>query len=163
MTAVRSRHSAPRARAVAPSARSGAARPRSSARSLPQESTGPRLTVVAVPRTGWRRVLAGAVALLLLVMAASLFVQGERISIQERSDLLATKIARADERGRELRVQVATAESPERILDQAAAMGMVEPGPAAAVPAADPSAPVGGSAPVPGESPGPGRTGVGPG
>ncbi|MFZ4518790.1 MAG: hypothetical protein ACOYOP_10395 [Microthrixaceae bacterium] len=147
-TAARSRSTATRARGAAP-------RPRPAARSLPQESTGPRLAVVAAPRTGWRRLLAGAVVLLLAVMGGSVFVQGERISVQERSDRLATQIARADERGRELRVQVATAESPERILDQAAAMGMVEPGPAAAVPAAEPAAASSTAPPVP--------AGVGPG
>lgn len=141
-------------------ARSAAPRPRPAARSLPQESTGPRLAVAA-PRTGWRRLLAGAVALLLVVMGLSLFVQGERISIQERSDRLAARIARADERGRELRVQVATAESPERILDQAAAMGMVEPGPAAAVPAAEPEVSTKATTPVDGRPSGTVRNGAG--
>ena len=70
----------------------------------------------------------------LLTVTLVVFVQGERIQAQDRSDDLSARIERAADRQRSLRVQLAGAESPERILSAAADRGLVDPGPVAAVP-----------------------------
>lgn len=114
--------------------RRGPAR-RSPARPLPQESAGPRLRVVPPPERGWGPLVLFCVVAFLLTVAASVFVQGERIREQERSDQLNADIRRAEEQSRRLGVEVARAESPERILGEARSLGMVEPAPVAAVPA----------------------------
>jgi hypothetical protein len=72
-------------------------------------------------------------------LVVSVFIQGERIKTQERADKVAARTEQAQDRHRRLRVDVAEAESPVHILDAARGLGMVEPGPAAAVPA-DPGA-----------------------
>ena len=110
-------------------------RPVRSARPLPQESAGPQLRVAAGPETGWRSIMVCCVVAFFLTLVLAVAIQGERIRAQERSDRIASRTAVELERQRELRVSVAEAESPGRILEAARALGMVEPGPIAAVPA----------------------------
>jgi hypothetical protein len=133
MTAVRAR-SAPARPAPARAPR----RVEPSVRSLPQESTGPRLRVAQriAPELGWRTVLVCCAVGFFATLVASVAIQGERIQTQERADQIAARMEAAQERHRDLRVQVAEAESPGHVLDAARALGMVEPGPLAAVPAA---------------------------
>lgn len=108
-----------------------------------QEADRPRLRVVPPAERGWGPLVLFCVIAFLVTMAAAVFVQGERIRSQERSDELTTLIDRAGEQARRLRVDVATAESPERILGAARAQGMVDPGPVAAVPAVPLEGPAG--------------------
>ena len=70
-------------------------------------------------------------------LVVSVAIQGERIKTQERADLIAQRMEDAQVEHRDLRVQVAQAESPQEILEAARELGMVEPGPIAAVPAAE--------------------------
>ncbi len=63
-------------------------------------------------------------------------IQAQRIEAQHRIDQLDQQLVAAERRQRDLRVDVAIAESPERIMAEAAALGMVAP--AMVVPLASP-------------------------
>ena len=132
MTAVRAPRTAP-ARDGAP--RRAPRRVAPTARPLPQESAGPRLRVALRPETAWRTVLAVCVVAFFATLVLSVAIQGERITTQEQADRIEARMAAAQDRHRNLRVAVAQAESPSRILEAARGLGMVEPGPIAAVPA----------------------------
>jgi hypothetical protein len=150
MTAVRASNTAPArtaptrptrpARPSRPAARDGAPRraPRRvapTARPLPQESAGPRLRVAVRPETAWRTLFVACVVAFFATLILSVAIQGERITAQDQADRIEARMAAAQERHRNLRVTVAQAESPSRILEAARGLGMVEPGPIAAVPA----------------------------
>jgi hypothetical protein len=117
-------------------------------RPLPQESAGPRLTLLraagAAPELGWRSLLMCCAIGFFATMVASVAIQGARIQTQEQADHIASRMQVEQDRHRDLRVAVAQAESPGHILDAARGLGMVEPGPIAAVPA-DPAAAADGS------------------
>ncbi len=63
------------------------------------------------------------------MLAGSVTIQAQRIEAQHRIDRLDQKLVAADDLHRELRAEVAVAESPERIMGAAKDLGMVEPGP----------------------------------
>jgi cell division protein FtsL len=138
MTAVRApRPARPAARDTAP--RRAPRRVAPTARPLPQESAGPRLRVAVRPERAWRTMLVACGVLFFATLVLSVAIQGERIKAQEQADRIEARMAAATERHRDLRVAVAQAESPARILEAARSLGMVEPGPIAAVPAAVPT------------------------
>lgn len=119
-----------------------------SVRPLPQESAGPQLRLATDQRElGWRTLLTCCAVVFFATLVASVAIQGERIRTQERADDVAARTEEAQVRNRSLRVEVAQAESPQRILEAARALGMAEPGPIAAVPAAEttPAPPTGSS------------------
>ena len=91
--------------------------------------------------------MVGCVVGLFVALGLTVFVQGERIQAQRQADDLAASIERAQIQQRELRVDLAHAASPERVMSAARAAGMVDPGPVAAVA----SAPVVAPAPLPSE------------
>ena len=122
MTAVRSR-----ARPVRAPARGGVRASRTAVRSLPQETVGPRLAVHTRRRVGTRTILITSVALFFVILAGSVAIQAQRIEAQHRIDQLDQQLVDAERRQRDLRVDVAVAESPERIMAEAAALGMVAP------------------------------------
>ena len=62
------------------------------------------------------------------VLAGSVAIQAERIEGQHEIDRLEAETVAAVERNRALRSEVAVAESPARIMDEARALEMVEPG-----------------------------------
>jgi len=62
------------------------------------------------------------------VLAGSVAIQAQRIEGQHEIDRLESETVAAIERNRSLRSQVAVAESPARIMDEARALEMVEPG-----------------------------------
>ena len=136
-------HGSPRSRSSfhgSPRSRSSAREPQ--ARSLPQESTGPRLRLAVDRRElGWRTVLVCCAVGFFATLVVSVAIQGERIKTQERADLIAHRMEEAQVEHRDLRVQAAQAESPQQILEAARELGMVEPGPIAAVPAAETALP----------------------
>lgn len=115
MTRTRGASSAPRSRAVA--------------RSLPQEETGPRLRLHSRRRVSGRAVALWGAAFFFVVLAGSVAIQAQRIETQHRIDRVEAELQRADELNRRLRTDVAVAQSPERIIDAARALGMVDPGP----------------------------------
>jgi len=103
---------------------------------LQQRLDGPaQLRVAAGPETGWRSIMVCCVVAFFLTLVLAVAIQGKLIRAQERSDRIASRTAVELEPQRDLRVSVAEAESPGRILEAARALGMVEPGPIAAVPA----------------------------
>lgn len=104
-------------------------RSRTAARSLPQETTGPRLRVLPQRRVSGRALLGLSAALFFVVLAGSVTIQAQRIEAQHRMDQLDAEMLDAQDLHRELRAEVAVAESPERIMDAARELGMVEPGP----------------------------------
>jgi hypothetical protein len=63
------------------------------------------------------------------VLAGSVAIQAQRIESQHRIDRVQEELLQAERRNRELRADVAVAESPERIMAAANDLGMVEPGP----------------------------------
>ncbi len=67
------------------------------------------------------------VALFFVILAGSVTIQAQRIEAQHRIDQLDQQLVVAERRQRDLRVDVAVAESPERIMAEAAALGMVAP------------------------------------
>lgn len=98
-----------------------------------------RLVLPAAPRElGWRATIAVCVVCSIGALGVSVAVQGQRISLQEDADRIASRTAVARDRNRQLRIEVIQAESPEHILDAARKAGMVEPGPIAVIPAAVP-------------------------
>lgn len=68
-------------------------------------------------------------ALFFVVLAGSVAIQAQRIESQHRIDRVQEELVQAERRNRELRADVAVAESPERIMAAANELGMVEPGP----------------------------------
>jgi cell division protein FtsL len=98
--------------------------------------------VLEAPTAGWARRLAAVGAVVFAALVLAVAIQGERIRTQERYDAVRAELLRSDERNRDLRVAVAQAESPEVVLDAARDLGMVEPGPIVAVPAAPVGDPV---------------------
>ena len=62
------------------------------------------------------------------VLAGSVAIQAQRIEGQHEIDRIESETVAAIERNRSLRSQVAVAESPARIMDEARALEMVEPG-----------------------------------
>ncbi len=142
---------------AAPSATSRATRSRPAVRSLPQEVTGPRPRLSALPRrrTSARTVLAMGSALFFVLLAGSVTIQAQRIEAQHRIDQLDADLLVAREQQRRLRAEVAVAESPERVMVAADGLGMVQPAsvlpllpvlpepPADAVAPGEPSTPVG--------------------
>ena len=144
-TAARSARTAP---VPARSPRPGPGRPAASAprgrvkssrtavRSFPQESTGPRLAVHPRRWAGTRSKLLAGVLGFFVILAVMVTIQAQRIEAQHRIDQLDQQLVAAERRQRDLRVDVAIAESPERIMAEAAALGMVAP--AMVVPLASP-------------------------
>jgi cell division protein FtsL len=123
-----SRSSAARRPAAARST-STSTRSRTAVRSLPQETTGPRLRVLPRRRVSGRTLLGLSAALFFVVLAGSVTIQAQRIEAQHRIDQLDAELLDARDLHRELRAEVAVAESPERIMAAARELGMVEPGP----------------------------------
>lgn len=72
------------------------------------------------------------------ILAGAVAIQAQRIEAQHRIDELDQRLVVAEQRQRELRVDVAVAESPEQIMAKAAELGMVEP--AMVVPLSPPGA-----------------------
>jgi hypothetical protein len=68
-------------------------------------------------------------ALFFVVLAGAVTIQAQRIEAQHRIDALDARLLAADEQHRVLRAEVAVAASPERVMQAAAELGMVEPGP----------------------------------
>lgn len=68
-------------------------------------------------------------ALFFVVLAGSVAIQAQRIESQHRIDAVQEQLVQAERRNRELRADVAVAESPGRIMAAANELGMVEPGP----------------------------------
>ncbi len=129
----RSRPSTPsrsrRAPATATRSTARSTRSRAAVRSLPQETTGPRLRVLPRRRVSGRALLGLSAALFFVVLAGSVTIQAQRIEAQHRIDQLDVELLEAQDLHRELRADVAVAESPERIMAAARDLGMVEPGP----------------------------------
>ena len=109
-------------------ARSGANRSRAVVRPSPQEGTGPRLRVLSRRRLSLRATMLLGAVLFFGVLAGSVAIQAQRIEGQHEIDRLESETVAAIERNRSLRSQVAVAESPARIMDEARALEMVEPG-----------------------------------
>ena len=109
-------------------ARAGANRSRAVVRPSPQEGTGPRLRVLSRRRLSLRATMLLGAVLFFAVLAGSVAIQAERIEGQHEIDRLESETVAAIERNRSLRSQVAVAESPARIMDEARALEMVEPG-----------------------------------
>ena len=160
MSAVGTRRRSP----SSPSSQRGS---RAAGRSVPQESTGPRLRLVGAPKVSGRVVLAWGAALFFVVLAGSVAIQAQRIEAQHRLDRIDAELIAAREEQRQLRAEVAVAESPSQVMQAARGLGMVDPGPVVplsprpvdppAIPAAPPVPPdaVAGSA-APAASTGPG-------
>lgn len=104
-------------------------RSRAAVRPLPQETTGPRLRVHPRRRVSGRALLGVGAAMFFVLLAGSVTIQAQRIEAQHRIDRLDQRLIAADDQHRELRADVAIAESPQRIMGAAAELGMVEPGP----------------------------------
>ncbi len=104
-------------------------RSRAAVRSLPQETTGPRLRVHPHRRVSGRALLGVGAALFFVLLAGSVTIQAQRIEAQHRIDGLDERLIAADDLHRQLRAEVAVAESPARVMEAAAELGMVEPGP----------------------------------
>lgn len=138
----------------------------STVRPLPQESAGPRLSLVRVARhrqdIGWRAVVLLCIVGTFAALVASVAIQGQRIALQEDADRIAAHMVEEQDRNRDLRIEVVQAESPQHVLEAARASGLVEPGPIAVVPAAIPGPvdPQGGTAPA-SASPGPKQAAAG--
>jgi hypothetical protein len=108
---------------------SGSTRSRTAARSLPQETTGPRLRVLPQRRVSGRALLGLSAALFFVVLAGAVTIQAQRIQAQHDIDQLDSALLEADELHRVLRAEAAVAASPERVMRAAEELGMVEPGP----------------------------------
>ncbi len=92
------------------------------------------------------------VALFFGVLAGSVAIQAQRIEGQHEIDRLESETVAAVELNRALRSRVAVAESPARIMDEARALQMVEPGtPVPLVTAGAPAEPDGAAPDVPPE------------
>lgn len=115
---------------------SGPQRSRTAVRSLPQETIGPRLAVHPRRLIGTRSAVLISVGVTFLIMAGLVAIQAQKIEAQHRIDQLDQRLVDAERRQRDLRVDLAIAESPERIMAEAAALGMVAP--AMVVPLAPP-------------------------
>ena len=76
-----------------------------------------------------RTLLGLSAALFFVVLAGSVTIQAQRIEAQHRIDQLDVELLEAQDLHRELRAEVAVAESPERVMAAARELGMVEPGP----------------------------------
>lgn len=76
-----------------------------------------------------RALLGASAALFFVVLAGSVTIQAQRIETQHRIDQVDADLVAAQDLHRELRADVAVAESPERIMAAANELGMVEPGP----------------------------------
>ena len=122
MSAVGTRRRSP----SSPSSQRGS---RAAVRSVPQESTGPRLRLVGAPRVSGRVVLAWGAALFFVVLAGSVAIQAQRIEAQHRLDRIDAELIAAREQQRQLRAEVAVAESPSQVMQAARGLGMVDPGP----------------------------------
>lgn len=85
---------------------------------------------------GWRATVVLCIVGGFAAMIASVAIQGQRIALQEEADKVAARTAAAEDRNRDLRIEVIQAESPAHVLDVARAAGLIEPGPIAVVPAA---------------------------
>lgn len=112
----------------------------STARPLPQESAGPRLRLVRRGRPrrrdiGWQATVALCIIGTFAALVGSVAIQGQRIAVQEEADRIAVRTAEAQDRNRDLRIQVIQAESPEHVLEVARSAGLVEPGPIGVIPA----------------------------
>ena len=88
-----------------------------------------RLTVHPRRRVSLRTTVALAAATFFAVLVGSVTIQAQRIEAQARLDALDAQLTEARDEHRRLRAEVAIAESPERIMAEATALGMVEPGP----------------------------------
>ena len=64
-------------------------------------------------------------ALFFVVLAGSVAIQAQRIESQHRIDAVQEQLVQAERRNRELRADVAVAESPGRIMAAANELGMV--------------------------------------
>lgn len=102
---------------------------RAAARSLPQEPTGPLLRVLPRRSVSLRTTLAISTLLFFAVLSGAVTIQAYRIQAQHRVDVVQARLSEAEDVNRSLRAEVAIAESPDRIMAEALAMGMVEPGP----------------------------------
>ncbi len=94
----------------------------------PPVGTGPRLRVLSTRRLSLRATLLLGAAMFFGVLAGSVAIQAQRIEGQHEIDRLEADTVAAIELNRSLRSQVAVAESPARIMDEARALEMVEPG-----------------------------------
>jgi hypothetical protein len=91
--------------------------------------TGQLLRVFPRRSVSLRATLLVAAALFFGVLAGSVTIQAQRIEGQHRLDRINAELVLASDENRLLRAAVAVAESPERIMAEALASGMVEPGP----------------------------------
>ncbi|HTN99609.1 MAG TPA: hypothetical protein VL068_02940 [Microthrixaceae bacterium] len=66
-----------------------------------------------------------------VVLLGAVTIQSQRIEGQRNLDLTAARMRTQASRSLDLRAEVATRESPERIMSKAKEMGMVDPGPVA--------------------------------
>ena len=76
-----------------------------------------------------RTTLAISTLLFFVVLSGAVTIQAYRIQGQHRLDVVQERLTEAQDANRSLRAEVAIAESPDRIMAEALAMGMVEPGP----------------------------------
>jgi len=76
-----------------------------------------------------RTTLVISTLLFFAVLSGAVTIQAYRIQAQHRVDVVQDRLSEAKDRNRSLRAEVAIAESPDRIMAEALAMGMVEPGP----------------------------------
>ena len=127
-----------------PAARGRSSRP--TARLLRRGESGSRRRGLLSTMSPLQSALMAGAALVFVLLMGVVTISAQRIEGQRRLDTLQTQLADLQNTNRELRAAVAEAESPEVVLDHAARLGLVEPGPIVpvepgpAVPAAGPDA-----------------------
>ena len=126
--------SSTRARSTASSTVARSSRARSSrgvVRSSPGGATGPRLRVLPRRVVSLRALIVLSGVLFFGVLFGAVAIQAQRIEGQREIDRLDRTILEQQDANRMLRAEVAERESPARIMAEARALDMVEPGPIA--------------------------------
>ncbi|MHB1140117.1 MAG: hypothetical protein ACYC2O_14260, partial [Microthrixaceae bacterium] len=117
-------------------------RSRGVVRPLPQETAGPRLRVFPRRVVSLRALVLVSGVLFFGVLFGAVAIQAQRIEGQRQIDRLDREISEQRDLNRSLRAAVAEQESPERIMAEARALDMVEPGPVVPLVAGVPLEPV---------------------
>ncbi|MFM7064831.1 MAG: hypothetical protein ACKO04_15280, partial [Actinomycetes bacterium] len=99
------------------------------ARLLRAEESGSRRRSLLAAMSPLQTALMAGTALVFVLLLGVVTISAQRIEGQRRLDTLQTELADLQNTNRELRAAVAQAESPEVVLDHAARLGLVEPGP----------------------------------
>lgn len=116
----------PERRHTARVSRPAAARPRSGG-GASRPTT--RVTVHPTRAVSLRATLLVSSVLFFTVLGGAVGIQAQRIENQHRLDQIELELIEQQELNRQLRADVAVAESPGRIMAAARELGMVEPGP----------------------------------